>query len=87
MNHLRVYALIVLIGGVLATGLAFAQDQGAGAGRRGRDQARAAAGGRGGAGLALRGVNLTDAQQQQIRVLTEQHREQNRASTERLRAA
>jgi protein CpxP len=87
MNHLRVYALIVLIGGVLATGLAFAQDQGAGAGRRGRDQARAAAGGRGGAGLALRGVNLTDAQQQQIRVLTEQHREQNRASTERLGAA
>ena len=87
MNHLRVYALIVLFGGVVATGVAFAQDQAAGGGRRGRDQARAAVGGRGGAGLGLRGVNLTDAQQQQIRVLTEQHREQNRASTERLRAA
>ena len=32
-------------------------------------------------------MTLTDAQQQQVRVLTEQHREQNRASAERLRVA
>lgn len=87
MNHLRVYAVIVVLGGALATGVAFAQDQKAGGGRRGGDQARAGIGGRGGAGLALRGVTLTDAQQQQIRTLTQQHREQNRAASERLRAA
>ena len=87
MNHLRLYALIVVLGGALATGVAFAQDQKAG-GRRGGDGARAAGiGGRGGAGLALRGVNLTDAQQQQIRTLTEQHREQNSAWSERLSTA
>ena len=87
MNHLRVYALIVVLGSALATGIAFAQDQKTGGGRRGGDQARAGIGGRGGSGLALRGVNLTDAQQQQIRALTEQHREQNRAWSERLQAA
>lgn len=86
MNDLRVYALIAVLGGALATGVAFAQDQKAGGGRRG-GEARAGIGGRGGAGLALRGVNLTDAQQQQIRALTEQHREQNRAWSERLQAA
>ncbi|MGH9238543.1 MAG: Spy/CpxP family protein refolding chaperone [Vicinamibacterales bacterium] len=32
-------------------------------------------------------MTLTGAQQQQVRVLTEQHREQNRASAERLRVA
>lgn len=86
MNHLPVYALFAVLG-VFTAGVAFAQDQGAGGGRRGREQARAGVGGRGGAGLALRGVTLTDAQQQQVRVLTEQHREQNRASAERLRVA
>jgi periplasmic protein CpxP/Spy len=88
MNHLRIYALIVVLGGTLAAGVAFAQDQKPGGGRRGGDPARAAGvGGRGGAGLALRGVNLTDAQQRQIRALTEQHREQNRVWSERLRTA
>ena len=68
-------------------GAAFAQDQKAAGGRRGGDQARGV-GARGGAGLAmLRGLNLTDAQRQQIRTLTEQHREQNRAAEERLRSA
>lgn len=86
MNHLRVYALIVVLGGALATGVAFAQDQKAGGGRRG-GEARAGTGGRGGVGLALRGVNLTDEQQQQIRALTEQQREQSRAWSERLEAA
>jgi protein CpxP len=85
--NLRVYALIVVLAGALATGVAFAQDQKT-AGRRGGDGARAAGiGGRAGAGLALRGVNLTDAQQQQIRALMEQHREQNRAWSERLQTA
>jgi protein CpxP len=87
MNRLRLYVLIALLGSALASGAAFAQDQKAGGGRRGGDPARAGVGGRGGAGPALRGVNLTDAQQQQIRSLTEQHREANRAASERLRVA
>jgi Spy/CpxP family protein refolding chaperone len=86
MSDLRGYALVAVLGGALATGSAFAQDQKAGGGRRG-GEARAGIGGRGGAGRALRGVNLTDAQQQQIRALTAQHREQNRAWSERLQAA
>jgi protein CpxP len=38
-------------------------------------------------GLPLRALNLTEAQQQQIRTLTQQNRQQNRATFERLRTA
>jgi protein CpxP len=38
-------------------------------------------------GLPLRALNLTDAQQQQVRTLTQQNRQQNRATFERLRTA
>ena len=38
-------------------------------------------------GLPLRALNLTDAQQQQIRTLTQQNRQQNRAAFDRLRTA
>ena len=43
-------------------------------------------GGRG-AGLPLRALDLTDAQREQVRQLTQQFREQNRPSAERMRQA
>lgn len=39
------------------------------------------------AGLPLQGLNLTDAQREQVRQLMQQHREQTRTLAERLRAA
>jgi protein CpxP len=38
-------------------------------------------------GLPIRALNLTEAQQEQFRALTEQNRDQNRAALERLRTA
>jgi protein CpxP len=40
-----------------------------------------------GAGLALRGLDLTDAQREQVRQLTQQNREQMRAVMDRMRVA
>lgn len=40
-----------------------------------------------GSGLALRALDLTDAQQEQVRQLTQQNREQLRALMDRMRAA
>jgi protein CpxP len=79
MNRFGSLVLIVLAA-VLATGLAFAQ----GPGLRGRGP-----GGPGGpgAGLPLRELNLTDAQQEQIRTRSQQSRQQNRAAFEKLRTA
>ena len=65
-------AAVVLAGG----GAVYAQGPGAG-GPRGRGPGM----GPGGppAGLALRALDLTDAQREQVRQLTRQHREQTRA--------
>jgi len=73
-------ALVALLAG---GALAYAQGPEPG-GPRGRGP-----GGPGGpgAGLALRGLNLTDAQREQVRQLTQQNREQMRAVMERMRAA
>ncbi len=77
--------MIGVLSGVLAAGAgAFAQDGGRDGGRRGG--ARGEFAGRD-AGLPLRGVDLTDAQKQQIQTLTKQTREQNRPVFERLRNA
>jgi protein CpxP len=76
--HLLVLTLVValLAGGALT----YAQDRGPiGPGGRGP--------GGPGAGLALRGLDLTDAQREQVRQLTQQNREQMRAVMDRMRAA
>jgi len=77
--------MMAVLSGVLAAGAgAFAQDGGRDGGRRGGPRGEFA--GRD-AGLPLRGVDLTDAQKQQIQALTTQTREQNRSVFERLRTA
>jgi Spy/CpxP family protein refolding chaperone len=82
MNRFRSLTLAALLAGVVAAGAAYAQGpDGRGPGARGPGGF-----GRGG-GLPLRALNLTDAQQQQVRTLTQQYREQNRAAEQRLRAA
>ena len=80
MTRFRSLTVAAVLAAVLAGGAAFAQGPG---GRGGRG-----AGGFGpGAGLPLRALNLTDAQQEQVRTLTQQFRTQNREAGERLRAA
>ena len=84
MKNVRSLVVVGVLSGVLAVGIAAAQERGNDGGRRGFG--RAGAIGRDG-GLPLRALSLTDAQRQQIRTLTAQHREQNRPGAERLRAA
>ena len=82
----RTLAAIAVVGLLAVAGAAaFAQGPGGpgGPGRRGPGA------GRGGpqAALPLRALDLTDAQRDQVRQLTEQHREQSRDLLERVRAA
>ena len=80
-----VVSLIVLVVGLIAGGaLAFAQGPPDG-GPRGRGPGFGPGGP--GAGLSLRALNLTDAQQEQVRQLTQQNREQMRALMDRMRTA
>jgi protein CpxP len=78
MNRLRTFLVIPVVAGMLAGGVAFAQGPGPEGPRRGAG---------GNAGLALRALDLTEAQQEQIRALRQQHREQTRTVATRLRAA
>ena len=80
MTRFRSLTLTAVLA-VLLAGAASAQGPGPGARGRGPDGF-----GRG-MGLPLRALNLTEAQQQQIRTLTQQNREQNRAAFDRLRTA
>ncbi|MGH9255815.1 MAG: Spy/CpxP family protein refolding chaperone [Vicinamibacterales bacterium] len=73
--------IVVLLGGFAV----FAQGPGFG-GPRGRGPV-AGPGGPGAAGLPIRELGLTDAQQQQVRQLTEQFREQGRLLIEQVRKA
>ena len=75
--------VITLVGGIVAGG-ALVYAQGPADGPRGRGP-----GGPGGpqAGLALRQLDLTEAQQNQVRQLTQQNREQMRSLMDRMRAA
>ena len=66
---------------VFLSGAASAQGPGAGGRGRGPD------GFGPGMGLPLRALNLSDAQQQQIRTLRQQNRQQSRTALERLRTA
>jgi Spy/CpxP family protein refolding chaperone len=78
MNRFRTLTLSAALVGVLTTGVVFAQGP-AGPGRRGGPGF--------GGGLPLRGLNLSDAQEQQLRTLRQQYREQNRSAAEKLRTA
>lgn len=78
----HVLRVITLVGGIVAGG-ALVSAQGPADGPRGRGP------GPGGpqAGLALRALDLTEAQQEQVRQLTQQNREQMRSLMDRMRAA
>jgi periplasmic protein CpxP/Spy len=80
MKRFRSLTLTAVLA-VLLAGAAYAQAPGPGGRGRGPDGF-----GRD-MGLPLRALNLTDAQEQQIRTLTQQSRQQNRAAFERLRTA
>ena len=75
---------VVTLVGAIAAGGALVDAQGPADGPRGRGP-----GGPGGpqAGLALRALDLTEAQQEQVRQLTQQNREQMRSLMDRMRAA
>ena len=85
IRHFRVLGVSAVVAALVGGG-AFAYAQGPGPG-----------GPRGGgpgfglrapqAGLSLRALDLTDAQQEQVRQLTQQNREQMRALMDRMRAA
>src|SRR5437764_1928589 len=93
MTRFRSLTLTAALAGLLAGGVAFAQ--GPGPGRRGPGGpgglgGPGGPGGRGGpgvAGLPLRALNLTEAQQDQVKQLTDQYREQSRNLAEQLRTA
>jgi Spy/CpxP family protein refolding chaperone len=84
VGHFRIFGVSALVAALVGGGaLAYAQGPLPG-GPRGRGP-----GGPGGpgAGLSLRALDLTDAQQEQVRQLTQQNREQMRALMDRMRAA
>ena len=76
-SHVVVLTVIVVV--LLGCAFALAQRPGFGPGDQGPGP------GGFGAGLMLRDLNLTDAQQQQVRQLTEQLREQSRTLVEAVR--
>lgn len=88
MTRFRALTLTVVLAGLLAGGIAFAQ--GAGPGRRGGPGGFGGPGpgGPGGpGGLPLQALNLTETQQDQIKQLTQQYRQQNPNIAEQLRTA
>jgi periplasmic protein CpxP/Spy len=80
MKRFRSLTLTAVLA-VLLAGAAYAQAPGPGGRGRGPDGFGREM------GLPLRALNLTDAQEQQIRTLIQQSRQQNRAAFERLRTA
>ena len=89
MTRSRGMTLIAVLAGLLAGGIVFAQ--GPGPGRRGPGGFGGPGPGPGGpggpGGLPLRALNLSDAQQDQIRQLSQQYRAQNQSVGEQLRTA
>jgi periplasmic protein CpxP/Spy len=80
MKRFRSLTLTAVLA-VLLAGAVYAQGPGPGGRGRGPN------GFGPGAGLPLRALNLSDAQQQQIRTMTQQNRDQNRAVFQRMRTA
>src|SRR3979490_2616739 len=86
MTRFRALTLTAVLTGLLAGGVAIAQGQGPG--RRGGPGGFGGPGGPGGpGGLPLQALNLTEAQQDQIKQLTQQSRQQNQNVGEQLRSA
>jgi periplasmic protein CpxP/Spy len=91
MTRFRALTLTAVLAGLLAGSMAFAQ--GPGAGRRGGPDGfgRLGGPGRGGpggpGGLPLQALNLTEAQQDQVKQLVQQSRTQNQNVGEQLRTA
>jgi Spy/CpxP family protein refolding chaperone len=87
MTRFRALTLTAVLAGLLAGGVAFAQ--GPGAGRRGGPGfGGPGPGGRGGpGGLPLQALNLTEAQQDQVKQLVQQSRAQSQNVGEQLRSA
>jgi len=85
VRHFRFVGVTALVAMLAGGEFAYAQDP-APAGPRGRGPGF---GGRGGpqAGLALRQLDLTEAQREQVRQLMQQNREQMRSLLDRMRAA
>ncbi len=86
MNRFRSLTAGAVVAGLLTSGATFAQGgrDGGPAGPGGR------AGGRGpmaGPGLALRGLNLTETQQQQVRDIRERYRQETQQAAQRVREA
>jgi protein CpxP len=82
MNRMRDIVTGTVMAALLVTGAALAQ--GPRGGGRGPGAPGVAAGG---PGLELRGLNLTDAQEQQVRDIRQQEREGMQALQQKLRAA
>lgn len=85
MTRFRSLTLTVILATLVAGGVTFAQ--GPGPGRRGPGGFGGPGAPAGPGGLPLRALNLTETQQDQIKQLTEQYREQNRTVGEQLRMA
>src|SRR5687768_6501275 len=90
MTRFRSLTITAALIALLAGGAAFAQGPGPG-GRRGpgAPDGFGGPGGRGGpgGGLPFRELNLSEAQQQQVRDVSERYREQNRGAAEQLHTA
>jgi Spy/CpxP family protein refolding chaperone len=85
VRHFRILGVSALVAALVVGGaLVYAQGPLPG-GPRGRGLGMGPGGPA--AGLALRALDLTDAQQEQVRQLTQQNREQMRALMDRMRAA
>ncbi len=84
VRHLRIVGVSALVAALAGGALVYAQDQQPG-GPRGRGPGFGPGGP--GVGLSLRALDLTDAQREQVRQLTQQNRDQMRALMDRMRAA
>lgn len=83
MVRFRSLTVGVLVVGLLATAVAFAQGPRRGGPGGGRGMLGAAGPGRG-SGLALGALDLSEAQREQVREITRRYREQNQAVEKRL---
>jgi len=82
MIRVRVFTAGVVVAGLLASAVAFAQGPRGGPGGRGRAEF-----GPGGLGLPLRQLNLTEAQQTQVQQIREQQRDEIESARTKLAAA
>jgi protein CpxP len=96
MSRFRSITITAVVAGMLAAGAAAAQGPGGGRGGRGAAGPGGPGvpggpgfGGRGGpgGGLPFRELNLSEAQQQQVRDITREHRDRNQQAADALRTA